>query len=54
MLDHPGEKAASPRLMRAIERLTGDASRHPPDLGGTAITPKVADAVIAAIQADNE
>ena len=54
MLDHLGEKAASPRLLRAIERVTGDAPRHTPDLGGTATTRKVTDAVIAAIQADNE
>ena len=54
MLDHLGEKAASARLMRAIERVTADASLHTPDLGGTATTRKVTDAVIAAIQDDNE
>ena len=54
MLDHLGEKAASARLMRAIERVTADASLHTPDLGGSATTRKVTDAVIAAIQGDNE
>jgi tartrate dehydrogenase/decarboxylase/D-malate dehydrogenase len=54
MLDNLGEKAASARLMRAIERVTADASLHTPDLGGTSTTRKVTDAVIAAIQADNE
>ncbi len=54
MLEHLGEKAAAARLMRAIERVTGDASRHTPDLGGTATTRQVTAAVIAAIQADSE
>ncbi len=54
MLEHLGEKAAAARLMRAIERVTADASRHTPDLGGTATTRQVTAAVIAAIQADNE
>ncbi len=54
MLEHLGEKAAATRLMRAIERVTGDASRHTPDLGGTATTRQVTAAVIAAIQADHE
>jgi len=54
MLEHLGEKAAAARLMRAIERVTADASRHTPDLGGTATTRQVTAAVIAAIQADQE
>jgi tartrate dehydrogenase/decarboxylase/D-malate dehydrogenase len=54
MLDHLGETAASARLMRAIERVTGDPSLHTPDLGGTATTRQVTDAVIAAIRVDNE
>jgi tartrate dehydrogenase/decarboxylase/D-malate dehydrogenase len=53
MLDHLGEKDASARLMRAIERITADPSQHTPDLGGSATTRKVTDAVIASIQADN-
>ncbi len=52
MLDHLGEKAASDRLMRAVEQVTAAASLHTPDLGGTATTRQVTDAVIAAIRAD--
>ena len=54
MLDHLGEKDASARLMRSIERVTADPSLHTPDLGGSASTRKVTDAVIASIQADNQ
>ena len=54
MLDHLGEKAASGRLMRAIERVTAAPSLHTPDLGGTATTRQVTAAVIAAIRADND
>jgi tartrate dehydrogenase/decarboxylase/D-malate dehydrogenase len=39
--------------MRAIERVTADPSLHTPDLGGSATTRQVTDAVIAAIQGDN-
>ena len=53
MLDHLGETAASARLMRAIERVTADPKLHTPDLGGTATTRMVTDAVIAAIHGDN-
>ncbi|MEQ8390739.1 MAG: tartrate dehydrogenase [Thalassospira sp.] len=53
MLDHLGEQAASERLMRAVERVTADRTLHTPDLGGTATTRQVTDAVIAAIQGDN-
>jgi len=53
MLDHLGEPKASARLMRAIERVTADASFHTPDLGGKATTRQVTDAVIAAIAGDN-
>jgi tartrate dehydrogenase/decarboxylase/D-malate dehydrogenase len=54
MLDHLGEKGASARLMRAIERVTADPSLHTPDLGGSATTRQVTDAVIASIRADNQ
>ena len=54
MLEHLGEKPAADRLMRAIERVTANPDLHTPDLGGTANTRKVTDAVIAAIAADNE
>ena len=53
MLDHLGEPAAAARLMRAIERVTADRAFHTPDLGGSATTRQVTDAVIAAIAGDN-
>jgi tartrate dehydrogenase/decarboxylase / D-malate dehydrogenase len=53
MLEHLGEKPAAERLMRAIERVTADPSLHTPDLGGSATTRQVTDAVIAAIKGDN-
>ena len=53
MLEHLGEKHAADRLMRAIERVTADASLHTPDLGGAATTREVTDAVVAAIAGDN-
>ncbi|MGD9924623.1 MAG: tartrate dehydrogenase [Pseudorhodoplanes sp.] len=54
MLDHLGEKAAAARLMKAIERVTADPNLHPPDLGGTATTRQVTDAVVRAIARENE
>ncbi|UVF22125.1 tartrate dehydrogenase [Microvirga terrae] len=53
MLEHLGEKPAAERLMRAIERVTADPALHTPDLGGSATTRQVTDAVIAAIHGDN-
>jgi tartrate dehydrogenase/decarboxylase/D-malate dehydrogenase len=53
MLEHLGENAAAQRLMKAIERVTADPALHTPDLGGTANTLEVTDAVIGAIHADN-
>ncbi|MBE7245448.1 MAG: tartrate dehydrogenase, partial [Actinomycetospora chiangmaiensis] len=53
MLEHLGEKPAADRLMRAVERVTADPELHTPDLGGTATTRQVTDAVIAAIRGDN-
>ena len=35
--------------MKAIEQVTSDPSLHPPDLGGTATTDQVTDAVCARI-----
>ncbi|TGD96181.1 tartrate dehydrogenase [Methylobacterium nonmethylotrophicum] len=54
MLEHLGETPAADRLMRAVERVTADPGLHTPDLGGKATTRQVTDAVIAAIQGDNE
>ncbi len=50
MLDHLGEPAAATRLMDAVERVTADPGFHTPDLGGTATTRAVTDAVLAAIR----
>ncbi|QEN85573.1 tartrate dehydrogenase [Labrys sp. KNU-23] len=52
MLDHLGEADASARLMRAVERVTG-AGILTPDVGGTATTREVTDAVVDAIHSSN-
>jgi tartrate dehydrogenase/decarboxylase/D-malate dehydrogenase len=49
MLDHLGEPVAAARLMRAIERVMADSSLHSPDLGGSATTEQVTDAVCEAL-----
>ena len=54
MLDHLGERAASERLMRAVERVTAEPDLHTPDLGGPATTRKVTDAVCEALRGANE
>ncbi|MEZ5831883.1 MAG: tartrate dehydrogenase [Dongiaceae bacterium] len=54
MLDHIGEPDAGARLMRAIERVTADKAMHTPDLGGTATTRQVTDAVIRSIEGGND
>jgi tartrate dehydrogenase/decarboxylase / D-malate dehydrogenase len=54
MLDHLGQGAAAARLMRAVEGVTGDPSLHTPDLGGSATTRKVTDAVVAALEGEYE
>jgi tartrate dehydrogenase/decarboxylase/D-malate dehydrogenase len=53
MLEHLGEPAAAARLMRAIETVTGRGEHLSPDLGGTANTTEVTQAVIAALRGDN-
>ncbi len=53
MLEHIGEPKAATRLMKAIERVTGDKRLHTPDLGGVATTRQVTDAVCAALLGDN-
>ncbi|MBD3678786.1 MAG: tartrate dehydrogenase [Rhodobacteraceae bacterium] len=49
MLDHLGEAEASVRLMAAIETVVADPANHTPDLGGTATTRSVTQAVIDAL-----
>ncbi len=51
MLEHLGEMGAAQRLMQAIESVTADAKLHTRDLGGTATTADVTDAVCATIAA---
>jgi tartrate dehydrogenase/decarboxylase/D-malate dehydrogenase len=53
MLEHLGQKVAAGRLMRAIEKVTADPALHTPDLGGSATTRQVTDAVVDAIRGDN-
>jgi tartrate dehydrogenase/decarboxylase/D-malate dehydrogenase len=53
MLEHLGEPAAAQRLMRAVEAVTARGDVLTPDLGGTATTAQVTDAVIAALAGAN-
>ncbi|ONG47303.1 tartrate dehydrogenase [Pseudoroseomonas deserti] len=52
MLEHLGEAEAAKRLMRAVEKVSG-SGLVTPDLGGTATTQQVTDAVCEAIRAEN-
>ncbi len=54
MLEHLGEARAASRLMRAIERATGDPALHTTDLSGTARTRDVTDGVCRLVKIDNE
>lgn len=49
MLEHLGEAAAAKHLMSAIEAVT-ESGLHTPDLGGTATTRQITDAVIELIK----
>jgi len=53
MLEHLGEPAAAQRLMRAVEAVTVRGDVLTPDLGGTATTVQVTEAVIAALKGAN-
>lgn len=53
MLEHLGEPRAAKALMDAVERVTAAGDVMPRDLGGTATTREVTDAVIAAIAGAN-
>jgi tartrate dehydrogenase/decarboxylase/D-malate dehydrogenase len=50
MLEHLGEEAAAARLMKAIEQVTAAGKDLPRDLGGSASTKRVTDAVCARIR----
>jgi len=54
MLEHIGESAAATRLMQAIEIVTANKDMHTADLGGTATSAQVTDAVIEVIRAHND
>jgi tartrate dehydrogenase/decarboxylase/D-malate dehydrogenase len=53
MLEHLGEAQGAERLMRAVAQVTGEGILTP-DVGGTATTQEVTDAVIRAIYGANE
>jgi len=53
MLEHLGEPRAAATLMTAIEQVTGAGKVRPRDLGGTATTKEITEAVIAAIAGAN-
>ena len=50
MLEHLGETKAAAALMKAVEKVTADATNHTPDLGGKATTRSVTDAMKKAIR----
>lgn len=52
MLEHLGEAQAAARLMEAVEKVTAEGVITP-DIGGTAMTQEVTDAVCEAIRASN-
>jgi tartrate dehydrogenase/decarboxylase/D-malate dehydrogenase len=53
MLEHLGEWAVAGRLMNAIETVTGRGEHLSPDLGGSANTAEVTEAVIAELRGQN-
>src|SRR5260221_445001 len=53
MLEHLGEREAAARLMAAIERVTATPALHTPDLGGSATTAQVTEAVCDALRSAN-
>ena len=50
MLEHLGEPEAAASLRQAIEQVTANPSLHTPDLGGSATTSSVTNAVVDAIK----
>jgi len=50
LLEHLGEREAAARLMQAVESVTANRALHTRDLGGTATTRQVTDAVCQAIR----
>ena len=54
MLEHLGETEAARRLMQAIEHVTANEKLHTRDLGGTAMTAEVTEAVCAEIASSGQ
>jgi tartrate dehydrogenase/decarboxylase/D-malate dehydrogenase len=54
LLEHLGETDAAQQVMRAIESVTATPSLHTPDLGGTATTADVTQAVCRILAAGQE
>jgi tartrate dehydrogenase/decarboxylase/D-malate dehydrogenase len=54
MLDHLGETDDAQRLMRAIEQVTANRAMHTRDLGGTATTAQVTQAVCELLAAPRQ
>ena len=54
LLEHLGEMDAAARLMKAIEHVTANTSLHTRDLGGTATTAEVTEAVCALIAKNSQ
>ena len=50
MLEHLGERGAAQRLMSAIENVTPNPELHTPDLGGTATTRRITDAMLDTVR----
>ena len=53
LLDHLGEPKAAARIMAAVEAVTARGTGLSPDLGGTATTAQVTEAVVAALAGAN-
>jgi tartrate dehydrogenase/decarboxylase/D-malate dehydrogenase len=51
LLEHIGEISAARRLMRAVEQVTANPTLHTPDLGGSATTTELTEAVCAQLAA---
>ena len=53
MLNHLGETVAAQRLHRAVAAVLAEGKRTTPDIGGTASTMEMAEAIVAAMETDD-